>query len=405
LTSVKQISALNGTNFVVNKSISVKHLAAIVALELLLAIPLGLALTKVGIGGVAWLFGGIASGALVYRAWQFFYKVTPKPNKKARQIGQTLVGLSIGFAIANSNLTSIASQLPVLILLTLFSLVTGTLIGYFYSRISKVNLFNAMLATAPGGVGIMSSIAADYGRNVSQVALVQSLRVTTVVLTIPLVARLLAADSTNASMAISPSLFQLDISSLPLLVLALAIALIGVRVATLLKIPAAPFFGALIIGVLFNPLLDSLPFITDLDFTPPRLVNLIGQVLLGVAVGEHWGNQPNLTKKSIGYALIPVGLIIGVGLIAAAIATQLTPWDWLTCMLVTAPGGAPEMILVSLALDHNVEVVTAGHLVRLIGLNVSLPAWIFLIDYLERRLSGANSKSLPSRKASEQVST
>ena len=373
-----------------NKSLSAKHLIAIVVLELLLAVPLGLAITKLSIGGVAWLFGGIASGALIYKAYQFFYGVAPKPNKKARQIGQTRVGLSIGFAIANSNLTAITSQLHVLILLTLFSLVTGTFIGYFYSQISKVNLFNAMLATAPGGVGIMSSIAADYGRNVSQVALVQSLRVTTVVLTIPFLARLLSGDSAGASVGISPSLFHIDIKGLPLLVLALAIALLGVRAATLLKIPAAPFFGALIVGIIFNPMLNTLPFVTDLDFTPPKLMNLIGQVLLGVAVGEHWGNQPYLSKKAVGYALIPVGLIIGAGLIAAAIAHQLTPWDWLTCILVTAPGGAPEMILVSLALDRNVEIVTAGHLVRLMGLNASLPAWIFLIDYLERRLSGAN---------------
>jgi uncharacterized protein len=373
----------------VNKSLSAKHLIAIVVLELLLAIPIGLAITKFSIGGVAWLFGGIASGALVYKAYQFFYRVTPKPNKKARQIGQTLVGMSIGFAIANSNIIAITSELHVLILLTLFSLVTGTFIGYFYSQISKVNLFNAMLATAPGGVGIMSSIAADYGRNVSQVALVQSLRVTSVVLTIPFVARLLSGDTNSSSVGISPSLFHIDIKGLPLLVVALAIASLGVRSATVLKIPAAPFFGALIVGIIFNPMLNSLPFIPDLDFTPPKLVNLIGQVLLGVAVGEHWGNQPYLSKKAVGYALIAVGLIIGAGLIAAAIAHQLTPWDWLTCILVTAPGGAPEMILVSLALDRNVEIVTAGHLVRLMGLNASLPAWIFLIDYLERRLSGA----------------
>ena len=382
-----------------NKSLFAKHLITIFVLELLLAIPLGIAITKLSIGGVAWLFGGIASGALVYKAYQNFYGITPKPNKKARQIGQTLVGLSIGFAIASSNLAAITTQLPVLVFLTFFSLVTGTFIGYLYSQISKVNLFNAMLATAPGGVGIMSSIAADYGRNVSQVALVQSLRVTTVVLTIPFGARLLSGDSMGASVGISPSLFNIDIQGLPLLVLALAIASLGVRAATLLKIPAAPFFGALIVGIIFNPMLNTLPFVTDLDFTPPKLVNIIGQVLLGVAVGEHWGNQLYLSKKAVGYALIPVGLIIGAGLIAAAIAHQLTPWDWLTCILVTAPGGAPEMILVSLALDRNVEIVTAGHLVRLMGLNASLPAWIFLIDYLERRF-GANT----SKNAGEQVS-
>jgi uncharacterized protein len=388
----------------VNKNLSQKYIiAVIVTLEILLALPLGLAFTKIGIGGVAWLFAGIGSGALIYKAVGRFYGIAPKPNKKTRQIGQTLVGLSIGFAIAGGNLAAVTTQLPILILLTLFSLVTGTFIGYFYSQIGKVNLFNAMLATAPGGVGIMSSIAADYGRNVSQVALVQSLRVTTVVLTIPLLARGLSADSNSTSGGIAPDLFRIDIQGLPLLGLAIAIAFWGVRMATRLKMPAAPFFGALIVGIIFNPVLNSLPGIDDLEFSPPRLVNLLGQVLLGVAVGEHWGNQASLTKKAVGYALIPVGLIIGMGLVAAAIAHQLTSWDWLTCILVTAPGGAPEMILVSLALDRNVEIVT-GHLVRLIGLNVSLPAWIFLISYLERRLAKTDANSLSAIEAGFGVS-
>lgn len=84
-------------------------------------------------------------------------------------------------------------------------------------------------------------------------------------------------------------------------------------------------------------------------------------------------------------------MTIGAGLIAAAIARLLTSWDWLTCILVTAPGGAPEMILVALALEHNVEIVTAGHLVRLLAINGSLPLWILFFRFLDRHLSRADN--------------
>jgi uncharacterized protein len=60
------------------------------------------------------------------------------------------------------------------------------------------------------------------------------------------------------------------------------------------------------------------------------------------------------------------------------LASSLTNWDWLTCLLVTAPGGSAEMILVALSLNHNVEIVTAGHLIRLLAINCSLPLWVFL---------------------------
>ena len=82
-----------------------------------------------------------------------------------------------------------------------------------------------------------------------------------------------------------------------------------------------------------------------------------------------------------------VGMTLIAGAIAAILAMQLTSWDWLTCLLVTAPGGSAEMILVSLALNHNVEIVTTGHLVRLIAINSSLPLWLFLFRRLDERLS------------------
>jgi uncharacterized protein len=77
-------------------------------------------------------------------------------------------------------------------------------------------------------------------------------------------------------------------------------------------------------------------------------------------------------------------LTLGAGAGASLIAMQLTNWDCLTCLLVTAPGGSAEMILVALALDHNVDIVTGGHLVRLIAINCSLPIWV----YLFRRIDG-----------------
>ena len=39
------------------------------------------------------------------------------------------------------------------------------------------------------------------------------------------------------------------------------------------------------------------------------------------------------------------GMTLIAGAIAAILAMQLTSWDWLTCLLVTAPGGLAEMIL------------------------------------------------------------
>lgn len=361
----------------------------VVALELLLALPLGLALAKLSIGRVAWIFGGIASGALVLHAYRIFYIYSIEPNRTARKTGQALVGLAIGSSVAHANLAGIFSQLHIFVLLTLFILLSSTIIGYICSRISKNNILTAMLATVPGNVGIMSSIAADYGRNVSLVALVQIIRVTTVILIVPIVARVSVGSVTDTTaFSLSNKLLDIELSYLVLLIFSLIVTLVGVRLASILRIPAAPFFGSLIVGINFNLLLSLLSFFPSLNFSTPPLINLVGQILLGITIGEYWGSQPSFGKQTIGYALIPVGMTVGAGFIAAVIAMLLTPWDWLTCMLVTAPGGAPEMILVSLALHHSVEIVTAGHLVRLLAINGFLPVWVFLFRHLDRRLPG-----------------
>ncbi len=154
----------------------------VLALEMLLAIPLGLGLVKFHIGGIAWIFGGIAAGTAILQGCRIFYQYTPKPNRTARKIGMGLVGLTVGLSNSNSDLINLASGIPIFIVLTFFLLFCGSCIGYIYSRLSKTNLLTAMLATVPGGVGVMSSIAADYNKNVTLVALVQAIRVTCVVL-------------------------------------------------------------------------------------------------------------------------------------------------------------------------------------------------------------------------------
>lgn len=359
----------------------------ILGLELLLAIPLGLVLVTLHVGGIAWLFGGLASGAILLQICRILYQYNPQPNRRARKVGMALVGLTVGASSSGSDLTSLASGIPVFLFLTLFLIVCGICIGYIYSRLSRTNLLTSMLATVPGGVGVMSSIAADYNRNVSLVALVQAIRVTSVVLLIPFIVRSSVADVFKWQNLPVTGLLNFDLSQLGLLCLALLITTLVVYLAGLCKLPAAEFFGALLVGLGFNSLLHWIPVWGDVTFNPPGLMKLLGQMLLGITIGEYWGKKPNIGTRAISYGFMSVAMTLAAGAIAALLAMQLTSWDWLTCLLVTAPGGAPEMILVSLTLNHDVEIVTTGHLIRLIAINSSLPLWIFLFRRLDTQLS------------------
>lgn len=358
----------------------------ILCLELLLAVPLGYTGVSLNLGGIAWILSGIGAGAIICRSYPPLYKyffgdindVVIKPNRIVRQIGMLLVGLTIGFSNARADFTHVATSIPIYIILTLFLLLSGACTGFIYSRLGKINVLTAMLATVPGGVGVMAAIAADYNRNVTLVALSQVFRVTSVVILIPLVAR--ASVNTYLppqTILNNQLLFNLEPSYIALLCLALLLAGLISTLALRIKLPAAHFFSALVLGIIFNPIINLLPSV-EIHFTPPAVIGIIGQILLGITIGEYWGEKPTFGKRALLCMIITTVMTLLSGAAASLIAMQLTTWDWLTCLLVTAPGGAAEMILVALAIDHNADIVTAGHLVRLIAINSSLPIWLYL---------------------------
>lgn len=378
--------------FTVTQTQAPKHEPTItkLCLEILLAAPLGYIGVSLNLGGITWILSGIGAGVIVCRSYPFIYRyfcgdtILIKPNRKIRQIGMLLVGLTIGFSNARANFTNIATSIPIYIILTLFLLLSGACTGYIYSRLAKINLFTAMLATVPGGVGVMAAIAADYNRNVTLVALSQVFRVTSVVILIPLIAKASVNTYLPPQTLFNNQLaFNLEPTYIALLCLALLLAAIFSTLALRIKLPAAHFFSALLVGIIFNPIINLLP-IQETTFIPPAIIGIIGQILLGITIGEYWGEKPTFGKRALLYMIITTAMTLISGAVASLIAMSLTNWDWLTCLLVTAPGGAAEMILVALAIDHNVEIVTAGHLVRLIAINSVLPIWLYLFRRLEQ---------------------
>lgn len=372
----------------------------ILAIELLVAVCIGGALLTLGAGGGAWILGGIAAGALVFYVGRDRTNRVLKPNHNARKIGQLLVGLTVGFSIQHSDLSLISSQLPVLFLLTLFLLGSGVGVGYLYSRIAKTDLLTGLLATTPGNIGVMASIAADYGRNPSLVSMVQLMRFTAITFIIPLISHVSQqTDVESVLRSLTHTTLTLEPVYLIWLGSLLGVTTIAVRLGTQVRIPVAGLLCAIVVGAGFNAVFNLLPWFPMIDFSLPPLLNLIGQILLGLTIGEYWGISPKLQKGAIGHALVPVLLTFLTGLIAAGLAMMLTSWDWLTCLLVTAPGGSPEMIWIALNLDRNVEIVTAGHLVRLIAINVSLPILVLLAGNLDSRTVNSEDAILRLEKA------
>nr|WP_277879955.1 AbrB family transcriptional regulator [Leptolyngbya sp. FACHB-36] len=356
----------------------------VTALELVLAFGIGLGISMLGLEGGAWILGGIAAGAIVFLVYRRFYAPEAAPNRRARKLGQLIIGLSIGLSLQHSNFQTLASQLPVFLGLPLVLMLSGGVIGLLYAQIERTDLLTAMLATTPGNIGVMASMAADYGKNPALVSLVQLLRFTAVIFVMPIIANV---SVPHASVPIVQRLMELfSVDSLKLLSssLVFGVALLAVYLGSKINIPIAAFFCSILVGLLFD--LASVLVTPDvINFSLPPIVTVVGQILLGVTIGEYWAVNPVLNLITIVSAAIPVAMTFFTSLMAAGMIKLLTPWDWLTCLLVSAPGGSPEMIWIALALHHDVEIVTAGHLVRLLTINLSLPLLVSLASSWERR--------------------
>lgn len=354
---------------------------SIVGIELLLGLLIGFIFTAVGAGAGASILSGITAGALIFYVDRFLFKIELQPNKNARQLGQAIVGLSIGISLSHVHILDMVFQLPILIFPTLFLLLCSFIIGYIYSRIGQVDLLTALLAVVPGNIGIMASIAADCGKNVSLVSLVQLIRFTAIILLVPIITNVSTPHDVNAiASSIVKDLLHFDPIYLILLFLVLSITLFTAWIGSQWKIPAAYLFCSILVGVLFNALLSWLPVVPHLNFSLPTLINLVGQTLLGITIGEYWGINSNLGKRTVALSLIPVMLTFLAGFIAAGIIMLFTQWDWLTCLLVASPGGSPEMISIALVLHQNVETVTAAHLIRLMAINMYLPILVWSLE-------------------------
>jgi hypothetical protein len=362
----------------------------VIAIELFFAVLIGLGFVSVGMGGAAWILAGIAAGALVFSGYRTLTDQPLQPNRNARKIGQMIIGLAIGLSLQHNTLDRLSNQLPLLIGLPLFLMVAGGVIGVIYSRLEKTDMLTAILATTPGNIGVMVSIAADYSKSTTLVSLIQLMRFTSVILVMPMIANVTVAHPPGIPVSgFIQQLFDISWHELLSSCLMIAIAALTVYLGGKLKIPMATFLCAIAVGLLFDLLPLLLPIAPQFDFTLPLLFNIAGQVLLGVTIGEYWGINPKLKISTVARSLVPVALMFVAGGMAAGMIKLFTGWNWLTCLLIAAPGGSPEMIWIALTLHQDTEIVTTGHIIRLLAINLSLPLLVSMAGYLEHRLGNS----------------
>ncbi|HJE57271.1 MAG TPA: AbrB family transcriptional regulator [Nocardiopsis listeri] len=325
---------------------------------------------------IVWVISGIAAGWSVCRSMRWAGR-RAEPSHRVRTLGQAMVGAALGPALAVQDFAGTAAHLPAVFLGLLLILVGSVIIARLYARWTGTDRLTAGLATLPGGLAIMPSVAVEHGRPPTLIAMIQASRLTVVICAVPLLAPFLGEvnEAPVTELLHLPTGIGGWVFWIVLLVLAPLAAMAGRR----LRVPVPALLGPMFAAIVFTVALRVGG--VDVAFLQvPFLQEVVGQVFLGLTVGEYLAQRARHSARQILGGLLGVAGTFVLALVLAAVMTPLTPWSFMTCLLVVAPGGAPEMVVVAAAVDADLHVVVLAQTVRQVAVNALMPFWIWLFD-------------------------
>lgn len=321
-----------------------------------------------------WVLTGLVVGWVVTAA---FRRAAPRqaPNAKTRQVGQVLVGVALGPVLAAQSLGDAVVYLPLLLGAVVVVLAGSVAVARVYARACRVDGLTAGLSTLPGGIGIMASVAAETGGAPSLVALVQGARVALVVSAIPAI--IVLGGGAAAAPEQLPQVLPDAPAGYAVWAGMVAAAFVASGVARRLGVPVASLLGPMILGVAAAVAVRvALPDAEPLEL--PYLHAVVGQALLGITVGEYLAQDARTSRPAVVGGFAGVVATFALSLVVAVVVHALTPWSFLTCVLMMAPGGAPEMIVLAAATPSELHLVVIAQMTRQIAVNALMPLWLRL---------------------------
>jgi uncharacterized protein len=310
-------------------------------------------------------------GAMICTAFTACFIAPVRPLPYARQAGQLFIGLGIGLKVTIQVITMAAPLLPYMTAVTIYIIIISMIMASMMRRLAGIDSTTAFFATTSAGVVEMTLMAKRRGADANAVALVQTLRVCSIVLFVPMFVTLFGRDGGGIDPdALSPSLEQF------LLVTIFPLAFVAAYgVSKLPRFPNAWLFGPMAIGIIV-----ALSYGSNSGLPKPTLI--LAQIALGMVLGCSF------SKDDIARAprIAAVGLLLAIVLIlgSAVAAMALNHWARLpieTGILAAAPAGIAEMMLTAKSLQLDAVIVAAFHLVRIIFVTACSS---LLLDLYER---------------------
>jgi membrane AbrB-like protein len=248
----------------------------------------------------------------------------------------------------------------------------------WFRRVARYDRATAFFSSTPGGLAEMTLVGAQMGADVRVIPLVHSVRILIAVFTIPFWFRF-TQELAPVSAAARIGIFEVPL--LDYFVLA-SCAVVGVLVATRLRVPSAGLMGPLFFSAALH-----LTGVTHSRL--PFLLVATAQIVIGTMVGARFVGFPARRVGGIAFhAAVTAAFVLGLTVVFAEVLSALTDFPIPGLVLAFSPGGLTEMSLMALALQVDTAFVAGHHALRVIVVTMIAPQIFRLIRWQRQRRTG-----------------
>jgi membrane AbrB-like protein len=274
-----------------------------------------------------------------------------------------VLGVFLGSSFSPETLARATEWPWSLAAIIVFVLLSTGLMALYYRRFGGFDRVTALYSATPGAMAAMILMGAAAGGDERRIALTQALRITLVVVLIPLVVfTVRGSPPPPVQFGEMSGFFQ----PLELLLLA-ATVVVGIVLARLARLPAPELAGAMLVSAGF--------YLGDVvHLTLPEPLLLITLWVLGSSVGARFVGASIREILSVGRHALGATVLVLVlaAFFAAGISTSLEV-NFLAALLALSPGGVAEMCLIAVAFNIDPTFVASHHLARMLFLMTLAP--------------------------------
>jgi uncharacterized protein len=323
---------------------------------LLIALAGGLGFTYFG------LPAGLVSGSVVAVATAALLGRPVKLPLVLAQFCAVVIGILLGAVVTPDTLRGVATWPASIALLMVCSIVMIAATMTYLRVVHGWDALSALLASSPGALAQVISLATELGGDLRAIAIVQTVRVLLLVVGLPNGLALFGEVAPSVAVLRGPADFSVLGQMVLLAVVSTACALALLKV----RFPGGLLFGAMVGSAILHG--SGL-----IHAVLPWWIGSAATITLGAVVGSRFANMTvRMLVGYLGAAFGSFAVAMSVATIFILIVAYFFPFPIANIVIAFSPGAQDTMMVLALALHLDPVYVGAHHLARFLVVTISV---------------------------------